>query len=63
MLDYGAEHFKLRRLDMPRNFFSGNNCIAEFGQLPSNFLLGVPPLPMTFSSAARCTRASATPSQ
>ena len=25
MLDCGAEHFKLRRLDMPRNFFSGNN--------------------------------------
>ncbi len=41
MLDYGAEHFKLRRLDMPRNFFSGNNCVAEYGQFPSNFLLGV----------------------
>jgi hypothetical protein len=41
MLDYGAEHFKLRRLDMPRNFFSGNNCVAEYGNLPSNFLLGV----------------------
>jgi amino acid adenylation domain-containing protein len=41
MLDCGAEHFKLRRLDMPRNFFSGNNCVAEYGQLPSNFLLGV----------------------
>jgi hypothetical protein len=40
MLDYGAEHFKLRRLDMPRNFFSGNNCVAEYGQFPSNFLLG-----------------------
>ena len=26
MLDYGAEHIKLRQLDMPRNFFSGNNC-------------------------------------
>ena len=26
---------------MPRNFFSGNNCVAEYGQLPSNFLLGV----------------------
>ena len=34
MLDYGAEHFKLRRLDMPRNFFSGNNCVAEYGQFP-----------------------------
>lgn len=41
MLDYGAEHFKLRPLDMPRNFFSGNNCVAEYGQFPSNFLLGV----------------------
>ena len=41
MLDYGAEHIKLRRLDMPRNFFTGNNCVAEYGQFPSNFLLGV----------------------
>jgi hypothetical protein len=41
MLDYGAEHIKLRRLDMPRNFFTGNNCVAEHGQFPSNFLLGV----------------------
>ena len=41
MLDYGAEHTKLRRLDMPRNFFSGNNSVAESGQFPSNFLLGV----------------------
>ncbi len=41
MLDYGAEHFKLRRLDMPRNFFCGNNCVAEYGNFPSNFLLGV----------------------
>src|SRR6185436_19186468 len=41
MLDCGAEHFKLRQLDMPRNFFSGNNCVAESGNLPSNFLLGV----------------------
>jgi non-ribosomal peptide synthetase-like protein len=41
MLDCGAEHFKLRQLDMPRNFFSGNNCVAEFGQFPSNFLVGV----------------------
>jgi len=41
MLDHGAEHIKLRQLDMPRNFFSGNNCVAEYGQLPSNFLLGV----------------------
>lgn len=41
MLDYGAEHLTMRRLDMPRNFFSGNNCVAEYGQFPSNFLLGV----------------------
>jgi non-ribosomal peptide synthetase-like protein len=41
MLDYGAEHFKLRRLDMPRNFFGGNNCVAEYGNFPSNFMLGV----------------------
>jgi len=41
MLDYGAEHFKLRHLDMPRNFFGSNNCVAEYGNFPSNFLLGV----------------------
>ena len=41
MLDLGAEYFTLRRLDMPRNFFSGNNCVAEYGNFPSNFLLGV----------------------
>jgi len=41
MLDYGAEHIKLRQLDMPENFFSGNNCVAEYGQFPSNFLPGV----------------------
>ncbi len=41
VLDHGAEHLELRRLDMPRNFFSGNNCVAEHGELPSNFLLGV----------------------
>ncbi len=41
MLDVSAGHFALRRLDMPRNFFSGNNCVAEYGNLPSNFLLGV----------------------
>ena len=40
-LDYGAEHFKLRHLDMPRYFFGGNNCVAEYGNFPSNFLLGV----------------------
>jgi hypothetical protein len=26
---------------MPRNFFASNNCVAEYGQLPTNFLLGV----------------------
>ncbi len=41
MLDYGAEHVTLRQLDMPPNFFSGNNCVAEYGHFPSNFLLGV----------------------
>ncbi|MFC1797147.1 phosphopantetheine-binding protein, partial [Pseudomonadota bacterium] len=41
MLDYGAEHIKLRQLDMPHNFFSGNNCVAESGHFPTNFLLGV----------------------
>jgi non-ribosomal peptide synthetase-like protein len=41
MLDYGAEHTMLRQLDMPLNFFSGNNSVAEHGRLPANFLLGV----------------------
>ena len=41
MLDYGAEHLKFRQLDMPANFFSGNNCVAESGHFPTNFLLGV----------------------
>src|SRR5262245_2825758 len=41
MLDYGAEHIKLRHVDMPRNFFSGNNCVVEHGQFPTNFLVGV----------------------
>jgi non-ribosomal peptide synthetase-like protein len=41
MLDHGAEHLKLHRLDMPANFFSSNNCVAEWGQFPTNFLLGV----------------------
>ena len=41
MLDRGAEHFKLRQLDVPKNFFSGNNCVAEYGRFPTNFLLGV----------------------
>ena len=41
MLDYGSEHIVLRQLEMPKNFFAGNNCVVEFGQLPTNFLLGV----------------------
>lgn len=41
VLDYGAEHIALRRIAMPRNFFSGNNCVAEHGNYPDNFLLGV----------------------
>jgi non-ribosomal peptide synthetase-like protein len=41
MLDYGAEHCKLRQLDMPAEFFSGNNCVAEYGHFPSSFTLGV----------------------
>ena len=34
MLDYGAQHFTLRHLDMPRNFFSGNNCVADVRTFP-----------------------------
>jgi non-ribosomal peptide synthetase-like protein len=41
MLDYDARHITLRQLDMPLNFFAGNNCVAESGHFPSNFLLGV----------------------
>ncbi|MGD9783263.1 MAG: AMP-binding protein [Hyphomicrobiaceae bacterium] len=41
VFDYGAGHAALRRIGMPRNFFSGNNCVAESGTLPDNFLLGV----------------------
>ena len=41
VLDCSANHFQLRQLDMPRNFFSGNNSVAEHGRLPTNFLLGV----------------------
>ena len=40
ILDYGAEHLKLRQIDMPRHFFSGNNCVPEHGHYPANFLLG-----------------------
>ena len=41
VLDYGAEYVTLRRIDMPPNFFSGNNCVAEYGRFPDNFLIGV----------------------
>ena len=41
MLDQGAEHLKLRRIDMPANSFFSNNCVAEYGHFPTNFLLGV----------------------
>ena len=41
ILDQGAEHLTLRRIDLPANSFLGNNCVAEHGHLPSNFLLGV----------------------
>jgi non-ribosomal peptide synthetase-like protein len=41
MLDHGAEHLKLRPLDMPANFFASNNCVAESGHFPANLLLGV----------------------
>ncbi|MDW6023716.1 AMP-binding protein [Mesorhizobium sp. BAC0120] len=41
MLDYGPRYITLRQLDMPYNFFTGNNCVAEYGQFPSNFILGV----------------------
>jgi hypothetical protein len=41
MLDCGAEHFKLRHSICPGIFFGGNNCVAEYGNFPSNFLLGV----------------------
>jgi non-ribosomal peptide synthetase-like protein len=41
VLDHGAHYLRLSRLDMPENFFASNNCVAESGQLPSNFLLGV----------------------
>lgn len=41
VMDYGADYLTLRRIAMPKNFFSGNNCVAEHGHLPDNFLLGV----------------------
>jgi non-ribosomal peptide synthetase-like protein len=41
MLDHGAQHLMLSQLDMPANFFASNFCVAESGQLPANFLLGV----------------------
>ena len=59
MLDQGAEHLTLRQLDMPRNFFFSNNCVAEYGQLPTNFLLGVSTPGNDIRSDARCGRGSA----
>ncbi|MGI9520079.1 MAG: phosphopantetheine-binding protein, partial [Hyphomicrobiaceae bacterium] len=41
MLDYDTEALTLRQLSLPKNFFSGNNCVTEYGQFPSNFLVGV----------------------
>ena len=41
MLDQGAEHLTLRPIDMPANSFFSNNCVAEYGHFPNNFLLGV----------------------
>jgi hypothetical protein len=41
MLDQDSGQIVLRQLDMPVNFFASNNCVAEEGQLPTNFLLGV----------------------
>ncbi len=59
-LDHGAKHLKIRRLDMPTNFFASNNCVAESGQFPTNLLLGVS---TPGNSGARCDRGSASPSQ
>ena len=59
MLDHRARYLKLCQLDMPANFFASNNCVAESGQLPTNFLLGVStpgerhPLPAPDAVAAR----------
>jgi hypothetical protein len=41
MLDQNATHLTLRHLDMPANFFSSSNSVAESGNLSSNLLLGV----------------------
>jgi len=41
MVDQDAGQLILRQLDMPANFFAGNNCVAEEGHFPTNFLLGV----------------------
>ncbi len=41
MLDQDAGRLTLRQLEMPTNFFAGNNCVAEDGHYPTNFLLGV----------------------
>jgi hypothetical protein len=41
MVDQDAGQMILRQLDMPANFFAGNNCVAEDGHFQTNFLLGV----------------------
>ncbi len=41
VVDYGSYHVRLSHLDMPENFFASNNSVAEAGQLPTDFLLGV----------------------
>jgi hypothetical protein len=41
MLDQSAEFLTLRQLNMPANYFSSNNSVAEHGHFPTNFLLGV----------------------
>jgi non-ribosomal peptide synthetase-like protein len=55
MLDHGAQHMVLSQLDMPANFFASNFCVAESGQLPANFLLGVstPACDVTFRRQMR----------
>ena len=59
MLDYGAEHIKLRQLDMPRNFFSGNNCVAEYGHFRPTSSSASRRRPATSDSGGRCARGRA----
>jgi hypothetical protein len=46
---------KLRQLDLPHSSFRQQLC-AEYGHLPSNFLLGVSTPSATLISGARCSR-------